>query len=155
MKTAAAVGVIALSVFLSACGGDTRVQQAAKCELEEIKTYPSDVMAMSPEGQHFMKTCMLAAGYDFVWENKSCVSKVSQETRTVINQATSKGGANGGIGYGIIRPPLLLTLDLPYQVKMRSWWLNGVRAFRRPYCRVIRSRDGNDSTNRLASDSQT
>ena len=77
MKTAAAVGVIALSVFLSACGGDTRVQQAAKCELEEIKTYPSDVMAMSPEGQHFMKTCMLAAGYDFVWENKSCVSKVS------------------------------------------------------------------------------
>jgi hypothetical protein len=72
MKTAG--GVIALSVFLSACGGDTKQQQTAKCELEEIKAYPSDVMATSPEGRHFMHTCMTAAGYDFLWEDKSCVS---------------------------------------------------------------------------------
>jgi len=70
---ALAIAALSLEVLLSGCG-DSKEQQTAKCELEAMHTDPSDVMATSAAGQHFMQTCMRAAGYEFLWENKSCVT---------------------------------------------------------------------------------
>jgi hypothetical protein len=72
MKVIASATLL-LGFLLSGCG-DSKEQQTAKCELEAMRTYPSDLMATSPVGRRFMQVCMQAAGYEFIWEEKSCVT---------------------------------------------------------------------------------
>lgn len=55
--------VILLPLALTTCVEEQRAQ-AAKCELEAARMFPTESMEqISPRAGHFISTCMAAAGY--------------------------------------------------------------------------------------------
>lgn len=64
--------VVALSLALLGCRADLE-QQAAKCELEARKTYPTaqNIYAYAPANR-LIELCMRASGYDFDPSHLKC-----------------------------------------------------------------------------------
>jgi hypothetical protein len=59
---------------------EDKVDQAAKCEFEAIKTYPNEHTGTSLVTGKFIELCMRAAGYNFEYTNSNCTTSLYGET---------------------------------------------------------------------------